>query len=45
MSPVAAIVSEQIDDYAVKSAPNIGGMMLTPAAAMLADLYRGTIAL
>lgn len=42
--PVAATISEQIDDYAVKSAPNIGGMMLTPSAVALADLYRGTIA-
>lgn len=44
VNPVAATISEQIDDYAVKSAPNIGGMMLTSSAAALADLYRGTIA-
>jgi len=43
VNPVAATVSEQIDDYVVKSSPNIGGMMLTPSAAILADLYRGTI--
>jgi hypothetical protein len=39
-NPVAATVSEQIDDYVVKSAPNIGGMMLTDSAAAVAASYR-----
>jgi len=43
ISPVASIVSESIDDYAVKSAPNIGGIMLTPSAASLAAFYAGVL--
>ena len=43
MNPDVSTSSESIDDYSVHSAPNIGGMMLSPSAAMLADLYRGTV--
>jgi hypothetical protein len=43
-SPDPSTVSESIDDYSIRTAPNIGGIMLTPAAEKLADLYRGTIA-
>jgi len=39
-NPVAATTREQIDDYAVESAPNIGGLMLTESAAWLAEKYR-----
>ena len=42
-NPVAATVSEQIDDYVVKSSPNIGGIMLTPSAAALAAYYAGVL--
>ena len=42
-NPDPAVSSEQIDDYVIKSAPLSGGVMLSPAAATLADLYRGTI--
>lgn len=38
--PDVTVVSEQIDDYAIRSAPNAGGVSLTPAAAKLAYLYR-----
>jgi len=43
MSPDPSTVSESIDDYSVRTAANIGGMMLTPAAAKLADMYRGPL--
>jgi hypothetical protein len=43
-NPDPATVSESIDDYSIKTAPNLGGLMLSPAAEKLADLYRGTIA-
>lgn len=42
--PDITVAAEAIDDYSIKMAPNTGGMSLSPAAAMLADLYRGTIA-
>jgi hypothetical protein len=42
-SPDPSTVSESIDDYSVRTAANIGGMMLTPAAAKLADMYRGPL--
>lgn len=44
MSPDVSVAQEQIDDYMIKSAPNTGGVSLSPAAEKLADLYRGTIA-
>jgi hypothetical protein len=40
-SPDNTVGSESIDDYSVKFT-DIGGMMLTPSARELADLYRGT---
>lgn len=43
-SPDVTTKSESIDDYSVSSAPNSGGVMLTPDAAKLADLYRGIFA-
>lgn len=43
MNPDVSTSSETIDDYSVHSAPNAGGVMLSPSAAMLADLYRGTV--
>lgn len=43
-SPDTTIKSESIDDYSVSFAANAGGLMLSPSAAMLADLYRGTFA-
>lgn len=39
-NPVAATTSEQIDDYVVKSSPNIGGIMLTDSAKAIAASYR-----
>lgn len=43
MSPDPSTVSEQIDDYVVRTAANIGGMMLTPAAEKLARMYQGPL--
>ena len=43
-SPDVTVKSESIDDYTVSSAANSGGVMLSPAAEKLADLYRGTLA-
>lgn len=43
MSPDPSTVSESIDDYSVRTAPNIGGMMLTPAAVKLAAKYHGPL--
>lgn len=43
-SPDVTVKSESIDDYSVTSAANSGGVMLTPAAEKLADMYRGTFA-
>lgn len=43
-SPDITVKSESIDDYSVSSAANSGGVMLSPAAEKLADLYRGTFA-
>lgn len=43
-SPDVTTKSESIDDYSITSAANSGGVMLSPAAATLADLYRGTLA-
>lgn len=44
MSPDITTAQESIDDYVVKSAPNAGGMALSPSALALANLYRGTMA-
>jgi hypothetical protein len=43
-SPDVTVKSESIDDYSVSSAANSGGVMLSPAAEKLADMYRGTFA-
>lgn len=43
-SPDITIKSESIDDYSVSTEAGTGGVMLSPAATMLADLYRGTLA-
>lgn len=43
-SPDITVKSESIDDYSVSSAADSGGVMLSEAAAKLADLYRGTFA-
>jgi hypothetical protein len=43
-TPDTTVKSESIDDYSYSSAANSGGVMLSPAAATLADLYRGTLA-
>jgi hypothetical protein len=43
-SPDITVKSESIDDYSVSSAANSGGVMLSPAAKDLADMYRGTFA-
>lgn len=42
--PVGAVVSESIDDYAVKYATTGGGLQLTASARDLARMYRGTLA-
>jgi hypothetical protein len=42
--PVAAVVAESIDDYAVKYATTGGGLQLTASARDLARMYRGTLA-
>lgn len=41
--PVGAIVSESIDDYAVRYATTGGGLQLTTSAAALAAGYRGLL--
>lgn len=43
-SPDPSTVSESIDDYSIRTAPNIGGIMLTPSAEKLAEWYRGAFA-
>ncbi len=40
-SPDITVVSEQIDDYSVKTATNAGGFQLSPAAQKLAEWYHG----
>jgi hypothetical protein len=42
-SPDLSVISETIDDYSYRSAPNIGGMSLTPSARELADFYAGPV--
>jgi hypothetical protein len=41
--PVSAVVSEQIDDYAVRYVNSGGGLQLTDAARQLALTYRGVL--
>jgi hypothetical protein len=41
--PVGAVVSEQIDDYAVRYATTGGGLRLTESAANIAAGYRGLL--
>jgi hypothetical protein len=41
--PVGAIISESIDDWAVRYATSAGGMQLTSSAADLAAGYRGAL--
>jgi hypothetical protein len=43
VSPDMSTTGETIDDYSVHFSSANGGMMLSPSAAMLADLYRGTV--
>ena len=43
ISPDTTTTGETIDDYSVHFSSLNGGMMLSPSAAMLADLYRGTV--
>lgn len=43
MAPDITTAQEAIDDYSVKSTPGLGGMRLSPAAAELADWYRGVL--
>ena len=42
-NPDPAVTSESIDDYSIKTAPNLGGIMLSPAAQALADYYAGVL--
>jgi hypothetical protein len=41
--PVGAVVSESVDDYAVRYATTGGGLQLTPSAAAVAASYRGVL--
>lgn len=43
-SPDITVQRESIDDYSVSSAANTGGVMLSPFAEKLAEMYRGTLA-
>lgn len=43
VSPDIATTSETIDDYSVHFSSTSMGAMLSPSAALLADLYRGTV--
>lgn len=43
-TPVSAVSSESIDDYAVRYSAGAGGVQLTPFAANLAEMYRGLLA-
>lgn len=43
ISPDTVTTGETIDDYSVHFSSLNGGMMLSPSAAMLADLYKGTV--
>jgi len=41
--PVGAVLSETIDDYAVRYATTGGGLQLTSSAAAVAASYRGVL--
>jgi hypothetical protein len=43
ISPDITTQSESIDDYSAKTMPNSGGVMLSPAAELLADYYAGAL--
>jgi hypothetical protein len=43
MGPDNTTTGETIDDYSVHFSSTTGGVMLTPSAQTLADLYRGTV--
>jgi hypothetical protein len=43
-TPVGAVISETIDDYAIRYATTGGGIQLTKSAAEIAAGYRGTVA-
>lgn len=43
ISPDITTAAEQIDDYSIKTMPNSGGVMLSPAAQTLADFYAGVL--
>lgn len=43
-NPENSVKSESIDDYAISYATNSSGLMLSPSAEKLAELYRGTLA-
>jgi hypothetical protein len=43
MNPDITTKSESIDDYSVSSAPNSGGIMLSPFAQSIADYYAGAL--
>lgn len=43
LNPDITTKSESIDDYSVSSAPNSGGVQLSPAATLLADYYAGAL--
>lgn len=43
VNPDITTKSESIDDYSISSAPNAGGVMLSPAATILADYYAGAL--
>ena len=42
-NPDPAVTSESIDDYSIKTNPNMGGVQLSPAAKILADYYAGAL--
>lgn len=42
-NPDPATTSESIDDYSIRTAPNLGGIMLSPSAQALADYYAGAL--
>lgn len=43
MNPDISTKSESIDDYSTSSAPNTGGIMLSPFAQSVADFYAGAL--
>lgn len=42
-NPDPGITAESIDDYSLKTNPNMGGVMLSPSATILADFYAGAL--